>query len=257
VDIDTARPEGSTGMVDAILALSFDPKTFDVSAADVQLGAVLASGSGWRFDAEVNSQTGLIGVELWSPTPIASGAGGSLVTIAMHPRQMVDGGRWMVDNAMPPLTIVPFADPLGGSHVYRTSVADAQGEFVVHFASQSEIRSRGIESGAKTSALFDTPLRTTDSGLAQQSVQEIAGTVYDPVPLEVLPSEIRDLAILQETSPGGELEEWLTEDQLAYLAHVALTASARFKGPLDDPIDDLGSDELEKVEAFFTRTADY
>src|SRR5262249_25548437 len=38
VNIDTARPEGSTGMTDAILALSYDPKVFDISAADVKLG---------------------------------------------------------------------------------------------------------------------------------------------------------------------------------------------------------------------------
>ena len=39
VNIDTAHPDGSTGMVDAVLALTYDPKVFDVSAADVQLWA--------------------------------------------------------------------------------------------------------------------------------------------------------------------------------------------------------------------------
>ena len=72
VNIDTARPQGSTGMVDAILALTYDPKVFDVSAADVQLGTVPESGSGWQLKTEVNSQTGIIGVELYSTNPIQS-----------------------------------------------------------------------------------------------------------------------------------------------------------------------------------------
>jgi len=124
VNIDTARPPGSTGMVDAMLALAYDPKVFDVLAADVRLGTVPEGGTGWQLNTEVNAQAGLIGVELFSTTPIQTGAGGSLVTIAMHLRENAPAGTG--------LTLVPDVDPGGGPRVYQTSVADGQGEFVIH-----------------------------------------------------------------------------------------------------------------------------
>ncbi len=46
VNIDTARPAGSTGMTEAILALHYDPLLFTVSAVDVQLGT-LPQRRGW------------------------------------------------------------------------------------------------------------------------------------------------------------------------------------------------------------------
>ena len=92
VDIDTARPDGSGGMLDAVLALSYNPQVFEVSAADVQLGTVPEGSSGWQVHAEVNAQTGQIGIELFSNSPIQSTAGGSLVTIAMHVLEHGAGG---------------------------------------------------------------------------------------------------------------------------------------------------------------------
>src|SRR5262249_34211740 len=89
VNIDTARPEGSSGMVDAALALTYDPKLFEVSASDVQLGSVTMAGSGWQLQTEVNPQSGLIGLELYSKMPIASQAGRNLVTIELHLRDSV------------------------------------------------------------------------------------------------------------------------------------------------------------------------
>ena len=66
VDIDTAHPDGSTGATEAILALSYNPQLFDVSAADVHLGSLTA---GWQLTAVVNSQTGEIGIDLFSSLP--------------------------------------------------------------------------------------------------------------------------------------------------------------------------------------------
>src|SRR5204863_8199622 len=63
INIDTAQPEGSTGLMDAVLALRFDPHVFTVSAADVHLGTLttptptlpLAQGEGgtegWQIQA--------------------------------------------------------------------------------------------------------------------------------------------------------------------------------------------------------------
>jgi hypothetical protein len=125
VDIDTARPAGSDGMVDAVVALSYNPKLFDISASDIQLGTVPLAGSGWQLETEINPETGLIGIELFSDVPIASAVGGSLVTITMH---SIDG----VPANAAALQIVPFADPAGGLRVYQTQVSDAVGAFVLH-----------------------------------------------------------------------------------------------------------------------------
>jgi hypothetical protein len=132
VNIDTARPPGSSGMVEAALALSYDPKLFDVSPDDVQLGSVPLSGNGWELHAQISSQLGLIGVVLDSDVPIQTTAGGSLVVISMHERSELSV---IAANGLgAPLTIMPFVDPAGDSRVYQTSVADAQGEFVLHVA---------------------------------------------------------------------------------------------------------------------------
>jgi hypothetical protein len=130
VNIDTARPEGSSGMTDAVLALRYDPKSFDVTAADVRLGDIPLSGQGWKLQAEVNSQSGLIGVEIFSNAPIQLPIGGSLITIAMHARP-VSGQQTLAGNS---LSFLPDADPSGGVRIYRTSVSDAQGPFVLHFS---------------------------------------------------------------------------------------------------------------------------
>ena len=127
VDIDTARPSGSGGMLDAVLALSFNPQVFEVTAADVALGTVPEGGSGWQVHAEVNAATGQIGIELFSNSPIQSTAGGSLVTIALHVREGAPVGTTA-------LTVVPYVDPSGGLRVYQTQVSDALGSYVLHTA---------------------------------------------------------------------------------------------------------------------------
>jgi hypothetical protein len=134
VNIDTARPQGSSGMTDAVLALSYDPRIFTVSPADVHLGSIALDGSNWKLQAQVNAQTGLIGVELFSSNPIQDTSGGSLVTIAMHPRSgpLSEPGASAADaTSSATLTILPFADPSGGNRIYQTQVSDAQGAFVL------------------------------------------------------------------------------------------------------------------------------
>jgi hypothetical protein len=123
VNIDTARPAGSTGMVEAVLALRFDPRYFSLSVSDVQLGTVPSSGSGWQLQVAVNNQTGDLGIDLFSATPISSAAGGSLVMITLR----------VLDTAPPGLAgleLVNHVDPTG-KRVYQTTVADALGAFVL------------------------------------------------------------------------------------------------------------------------------
>src|SRR5580765_7911247 len=82
VYLDTARPEGSAGLMEAILALKYNPNVFTVS--DIHLGTLATSGQGWNLQSSVNQQSGEIGIDLFSSTPITSSAGGSLVTVTFH-----------------------------------------------------------------------------------------------------------------------------------------------------------------------------
>ncbi len=84
VDIDTARPAGSSGLTEATLALHYDPQVYSVTAADIKLGTVPSAATGWQLDVAINPETGEIGITLFSTTPIQSTAGGSLVTITLQ-----------------------------------------------------------------------------------------------------------------------------------------------------------------------------
>ncbi len=129
INIDTARPEGSTGMMEASLALRYDSRVFTVTPADVQLGSLPGGSSGWQLTAAVNPVTGEIGIELFSNTPIATTAAGSLVTIALHVRDTAPTGPAFIE-------LVSQVDPTG-SRLFRTQVEDVQGAFVLHTAAAS------------------------------------------------------------------------------------------------------------------------
>ncbi len=134
VNIDTAHPDGSTGALEAVLALRYDPRIFNVSAADVQLGTLTA---GWQLTTVVNSQTGEIGLDLLGSTPFQTTAGGSLVIITM---QQVGSGQWAVGSnagaalSLAPLSLVNQVDPTG-KRMFTTMVADSQGAFVLQMNS--------------------------------------------------------------------------------------------------------------------------
>ncbi len=124
-------------MTEAVLALRYNPQEFDVSAADVQLGSLTA---GWQFTTSVNSQSGEIGIDLWSATPIQTTASGSLVTITVGSGQWaedaVGSGQWAVGSnagggVIPSsISLVNQVDPTG-QRLFTTTVADAQGAFAL------------------------------------------------------------------------------------------------------------------------------
>ncbi|HYV36426.1 MAG TPA: hypothetical protein VE988_12015, partial [Gemmataceae bacterium] len=124
VEIDTAKPQGSTGLMEAVVALRYDPRVFTVSAADVHLGTVPTSVSGWRLITAVNSQTGEIGIDLFGATPISSPKGGSLVTLTLHVNAAAPPGPTM-------LNLVRQVNPTG-RHAYVTAASDSQGTLVLH-----------------------------------------------------------------------------------------------------------------------------
>jgi autotransporter-associated beta strand protein len=255
VNIDTARPDGSTGMTDAILALNYDPKVFDISAADIQLGSLPNGGTGWQLKADVNAASGLIGVELYSNSPIQTTAGGSLITINMHVRDGAPAGA-------SGLTIVPFVGSTNGVRVYETSVSDAQGLFTLHPAQTA----LGTEPGAPGSVMisanavvdggtfqvataplsaptsagsFDVQSSATAAAntLALSLVEQVLGNMEETVkvvqdaaviqPGVLVNTEsndqahngIRDLALLQTPLAFGQSGEWLPDDFLTHLSH--------------------------------------
>jgi hypothetical protein len=185
VNIDTARPQGSTGMVDAILALAYDPKAFQITAADVQLGTVPQGGSGWHLVTEVNAQTGLIGIELYSANPIQTTAGGSLVTITLHP--LAASPSSLTTNHYSPttaLTFLPYTDPNGGLRVFQTQVSDASGAFVIHESTErapsTTVVAQSLTSRDSTDASHaeSTP---TNATLAPQVVATLPLAIVDQV----------------------------------------------------------------------------
>ena len=125
VNIDTAHPLGSTGATEAILALRYNPQLFNVSAADVQLGSLTA---GWQLTTVVNAQTGEIGIDLLRSYPIQTAAGGRLVTITFEKV----GSDAELAVAPRVLSLVNQVDPTG-QRLFRTTVSDDQGAFVLHF----------------------------------------------------------------------------------------------------------------------------
>jgi len=130
VNIDDAHPAGSTGLIEAHLALTYDPSIFTVSAADVHLGTVLAAGSGWSVQPTIDPVTGQIAIALSSSTPISSAVGGSLVTIDFH--QADHGEPSGVSRRIPgsaAIALVASVSP-NGQYV-ATELEDAQGTFTL------------------------------------------------------------------------------------------------------------------------------
>ncbi len=92
VMIDHPHPDGSTGLTEATLALTYDPAMLTVSPADITLGSLPSQGTGWQLSSVVDQATGQIGIQLYSATPISTTQAGSLVNITFHV-QPVRGSR--------------------------------------------------------------------------------------------------------------------------------------------------------------------
>ena len=121
VNIDDAHPAGSTGLTEAHLALTYDPRRFTVSAADIHLGSVPAAGSGWSLQAIVDQTTGQIAITLSSSSPIAQPLGGSLVSIDFHSTGRTSNSSF--------IDLVASANVNGQD--FATLLADAQGSFTL------------------------------------------------------------------------------------------------------------------------------
>jgi hypothetical protein len=120
--LDHSRPVGSTGMTEAILALTYDPKVLSVSPSDIALGSLFGEGSDWRLIAEVDAATGQIGIEIFSTKPISEDQAGSLVNITFHvlPGQALNVAAVQLVSAV-----------TANGQQFVTQVDDAQGQLVL------------------------------------------------------------------------------------------------------------------------------
>ena len=134
VNIDDPLPAANAGMTEATVAVSYAPAVFSVSPSDIHLGSVPASGSGWSLQSTVDQASGQIAVTIWSATPIASSAAGSLVTIDFHQSGLAVAGTTTID-------LVDSVDPNGGAAIH-TQVDGAQGPYTLTPAPTSAYNSQ-------------------------------------------------------------------------------------------------------------------
>jgi hypothetical protein len=120
--LDNPHPDDSTGMTEAVLALTYDPKVLTVSPADITLGSMSGLDAGWQLTSVVDCATGQIGIELYSTAPILASEAGSLVNIAFHLR---GGASASAAN----VALVAQVAPHGVQFV--TQVDDSQGQLVL------------------------------------------------------------------------------------------------------------------------------
>ena len=192
VQIDSGRPTGSTGVTEAILAVQYNPAEFTVSALDVQLGNLPLTpaplpasgerggieGSGWQLEVAINSQTGQIGIDLFSTTPMQTTAGGTLVTIALHVRENAPAGSTGIN-------LVPSVNPTG-SRSFVTTVSDAQGGMVLHTAETA----LGIMPGAPGSVTVATDPFVVGQFIARsqtEASEQLAVSIKDDT-VSILPT---------------------------------------------------------------------
>jgi hypothetical protein len=187
--LDRPNPVGSTGMTEAILALSYDPKILSVSPSDITLGSIPSLGTGWQLTSVIDQMTGKIGITLYSTTAITATQAGSLVNIAFH----------MMPRAAVSTTSVQLVNrAMANGQQFTTQVDDAQGQFIL---------SRGVDRLA------------VDTSVSQTSVD----TVVEPIHVAAITS-----AKIVQLDPAGRvaLVETATDaaanDSLAVISNGAV-----------------------------------
>jgi hypothetical protein len=116
VMLDHPHPQGSAGMEEAVLALTYDPKVLTV--AGITLGSI--PGAGWHLVSVVDQGTGQIGIDLYSTTPISATQAGSLVNIAYNVAPGASATALQLANSVTP-----------NGRYFSTEVADDEGQYVL------------------------------------------------------------------------------------------------------------------------------
>jgi hypothetical protein len=191
VNLDDADPVGSTGLIEGHLALTYDPRQFSVTAADVHPGSVLSAGNGWRVLPTIDPATGQIGIAFSSDTPIRDSIGGSLVTIDFHALQGITNPS--------SIALATSASPNG--QLVSTELEDAQGTFTLSPspASSARITSTAEWPGQRSSAAVLTDgseYLARDRGPALLSVDDTSAAS----PAETIPPRAAAVATPEENS---------------------------------------------------------
>jgi autotransporter-associated beta strand protein len=192
VNLDDAHPAGSTGLVEAHLALTYNPGLFTVSAADVHLGSLLAGG-GWSLTPTIDPATGQIAIALSSSTPIASAVGGSLVTIDFHLAEGVRGegsgvsghNSYLTPDPWPLAPIRLVASVNINGQMTATELEDAQGTFVLTPTPASGFDSR-------IDGLVAAPAIATISAISPTASEQPANNVAVTQVVEAVPTEVSE-----------------------------------------------------------------
>jgi hypothetical protein len=129
VQLDDPHPAGSTGMTEAVLALTYDPSVFSIAAADITLGSIPSMGAGWQLNSAVDAASGQIAITLYSTTPITSAQAGSLVNLAFQVMQAPGQNVGLTRSSASTLQLVNTVTVYGQE--FTTQVDDAQGQFVL------------------------------------------------------------------------------------------------------------------------------
>jgi hypothetical protein len=232
VNLDDAHPEGSTGLTAGHLALTYDPRVFTVSAADVHLGSLLAAGSGWSVVPTIDPATGQIAIALSSATPITRILGGSLVTIDFHQLSGEPG-----DVSARSSALVTLADSVIDNGQYlRTELEDAQGTFTLTMPSSESVVTL-VTSGVGLSGAQFSSYRTVSS--ASPADHDVPGVVEAMSSAAVLNPSGADVYSMAETNdvespstPPALAESETPHGSAARAAAASASASTVVAAPL-------------------------
>jgi hypothetical protein len=122
VQLDQPHPEGSTGMIEAVLGLRYDPSVLSVTPADITLGSIPGLGTGWELTSAIDPAAGQVGIALYSTTAITQAQAGGLVYVTFHVLPGARGGTTAVQ-------LVNSVAPNGQQ--FATQVDDAEGQLVL------------------------------------------------------------------------------------------------------------------------------
>jgi hypothetical protein len=255
----------------------------------VQLGALPLSGSGWQLQTTINTQTGQIGIDLFSTTPMQTTSGGTLVTIALHARDNAPLGSTGIN-------LVPSVNPTG-SRSFVTTVSDAQGGMVLHtaetalgmmpgvpgevtvgtdpflvgqFMARSPTDQSSVTSGQlavnnkdeSPSSTAHSPLTTALAQvfgdmeplmMAQESAMGQPGVILGSPVEDQTGTNLSD-TIMQKI--GVAQHDWVPDDMVAYLGQAAKAGRRLLDGDLSDAgLSGQDAGDLAGVEEFFAAVA--
>jgi hypothetical protein len=248
--LDHPHPTGSTGMEEAVLALTYDPKVLTISPSDITLGSIPGTGTGWHLESLVDQATGQIGIDLYSTTPITGTQAGSLVNIAVH----------VVSGAAPPATAVQLVNavmPNGRS--FSTEVADDQGQYVlspgtdrlVVTTGSSRLSQSSPRSGANALSVLKLRGQVLSNSLGKHAGEVIPPPGNEANDVLAQTFEIGALPV-QNTLLLQNSPRQLAADRVFALAHNAdaIDSAAALEG---EPLTDLTVSSRRAMEAVFAQ----